>query len=68
MTYQTTRKFPNCHVSDLSRSSGKSSPRPRSASLNTFVEPQYVVNQSGPGVPSFQVFAGVVVQLPVRLR
>jgi hypothetical protein len=26
------------------------------------------VIQSGRGVPSFQVFAGVVVQLPVRLR
>jgi len=26
------------------------------------------VIQSGPGVPSFQVFAGVVVQLPIRFR
>ena len=41
---------------------------PNGASLNTFVEPQYSVIQSGRGVPSFQVFAGVVVQLPVRLR
>lgn len=41
---------------------------PHGARLNTFVEPQYSVIQNGPGVPSFQVFAGVVVQLPVRLR
>ena len=41
---------------------------PNGASLNTFVEPQYSVIQSGRGVPSFQVFAGVVVQLPVSLR
>lgn len=41
---------------------------PNGASLNTFIEPQYSVIQSGPGVPAFQVFAGVVVQLPVRLR
>jgi hypothetical protein len=41
---------------------------PGGASTNTFIEPQYSVIQSGPGVPAFQVFAGVVVQLPVRLR
>ncbi len=41
---------------------------PGGASLNTFVEPQYSVIQNGPGVPSFQVFAGMVVQLPVRFR
>ena len=28
VTYQTTRKFLNCQGSDLSRSSGKRSPRP----------------------------------------
>lgn len=41
---------------------------PNGARLNTFVEPQYSVIQNGPGVPSFQVFAGAVIQLPVRLR
>jgi hypothetical protein len=41
---------------------------PGGASLNTFVEPQYSVIQNGPGVPSFQVFAGVVFQLPVSFR
>jgi hypothetical protein len=41
---------------------------PNGASLNTFVEPQYSVIQSGRGVASFQVFAGVVVQLPVSFR
>jgi hypothetical protein len=34
--------------------------------VNVFVEPQYSVLQTGPGVPSFQVFAGVVLQFPVR--
>jgi hypothetical protein len=41
---------------------------PNGASLNTFVEPQYSVIQNGPGVAAFQVFAGVVIQLPVRFR
>ncbi len=34
--------------------------------VNVFVEPQYSVVQTGPGVPSFQVFAGIVLQFPVR--
>jgi hypothetical protein len=34
--------------------------------VNIFVEPQYSVVQTGPGVPSFQVFTGVVLQFPVR--
>ena len=34
--------------------------------LNVFVEPQYSVLQTGAGVPSFQVFAGVVLQFPIR--
>lgn len=37
---------------------------PTGASINIFVEPQYSVVQSGLGVPSFQAFAGVVIQLP----
>lgn len=41
---------------------------PGGPSINLFIEPQYSVVQSGPGVPSFQVFAGVVVQLPHRRR
>lgn len=41
---------------------------PGGASLNTFVEPQYSVIQSGRGVASFQVFAGIVIQLPVSFR
>ena len=41
---------------------------PNGASLNAFVEPQYSVIQNGPGVAAFQVFAGVVIQLPVRFR
>ncbi len=39
---------------------------PSGASINTFIEPQYSVVQSGLGVPSFQIFAGVVVQLPLK--
>ena len=50
------------------RRSGPVFELPGGASLNTFVEPQYSVIQSGRGVPSFQVFAGVVAQLPVRFR
>jgi hypothetical protein len=34
--------------------------------VNVFVEPQYSVLQTGAGVPSFQVFAGVVLQFPVH--
>lgn len=34
--------------------------------VNVFIEPQYSVLQTGPGVPSFQVFTGVVLQFPVR--
>lgn len=33
--------------------------------VNVFVEPQYSVVQTGSGVPSFQVFTGVVLQFPV---
>jgi hypothetical protein len=36
--------------------------------VNVFVEPQYSVVQTGPGVPAFQVFTGVVLQFPVRQR
>ena len=32
--------------------------------VNVFVEPQYSVVQSGTGVPSFQIFAGMVIQFP----
>ena len=35
-------------------------------SINTFIEPQYSVVQSGLGVPLFQIFAGVVIQLPFK--
>lgn len=38
---------------------------PSRATINLFVEPQYSVVQSGLGVPAFQIFAGVVVQLPL---
>lgn len=34
--------------------------------VNVFVEPQYSVVQTGSGVPSFQVFTGVVLQFPVH--
>jgi len=34
--------------------------------VNVFVEPQYSVLQTGVGVPSFQVFAGVILQFPVQ--
>jgi hypothetical protein len=40
--------------------------RPEGRVVNVFVEPQYSVLQTGPGVPSFQVFAGVVLQFPLR--
>ena len=40
--------------------------RPDGRVLNIFVEPQYSVLQTGAGVPSFQVFAGVVLQFPIR--
>lgn len=36
--------------------------------VNVFVEPQYSVVQTGPGVPAFQIFTGVVLQFPVRRR
>jgi hypothetical protein len=39
---------------------------PTGTSINTFIEPQYSVVQSGLGVPSFQIFAGVVIQLPFK--
>ena len=32
--------------------------------VNLFVEPQYSVVQAGTGVPSFQIFAGMVIQFP----
>ncbi len=32
--------------------------------LNMFVEPQYSVVQGGAGVPSFQIFAGLIIQFP----
>ncbi|MCW5736184.1 MAG: hypothetical protein KIS73_18790 [Enhydrobacter sp.] len=32
--------------------------------VNVFVEPQYSVVQTGAGVPSFQIFAGMVIQFP----
>jgi hypothetical protein len=32
--------------------------------LNMYLEPQYSVVQSGPGQPSFQVFAGFNIQFP----
>ncbi len=32
--------------------------------LNLYLEPQYSVVQSGPGQPSFQVFAGFNIQFP----
>jgi hypothetical protein len=34
--------------------------------VNIFVEPQYSVLQTGPGVPAFQIFTGIVLQFPVR--
>lgn len=34
--------------------------------VNVFVEPQYSVVQTGPGVPAFQIFTGVILQFPVR--
>jgi len=40
--------------------------RPSGHVINLFVEPQYSVLQTGPGVPSFQVFTGLVLQFPVR--
>jgi len=36
--------------------------------VNVFVEPQYSVVQTGPGVPAFQIFTGVVLQFPVQRR
>ena len=32
--------------------------------LNLYLEPQYSVVQSGPGQPSFQIFAGFNIQFP----
>lgn len=32
--------------------------------VNMFVEPQYSVVQGGTGVPSFQIFAGLIIQFP----
>ena len=40
--------------------------RPNGRVVNVFVEPQYSVVQTGIGVPSFQVFAGVNLQFPLR--
>ncbi|GEP61491.1 hypothetical protein RSO01_86570 [Reyranella soli] len=42
--------------------------RPDGRVVNVFVEPQYSVLQTGPGVPAFQIFTGVVLQFPVRRR
>lgn len=36
--------------------------------VNVFVEPQYSVVQTGTGVPSFQIFAGMVIQFPSAPR
>jgi hypothetical protein len=59
---------------DLGRSSvvpiglglGRVFERPGGKVLNLFIEPQYSVVQTGIGVPSFQVFAGLVLQIPVK--
>lgn len=59
---------------DLGRSSvvpvglglGRVFPRPDGKVVNLFIEPQYSVIQTGIGVPSFQVFAGMVLQIPVK--
>jgi hypothetical protein len=40
--------------------------RPDGRVVNIFVEPQYSVVQTGPGVPAFQIFTGVILQFPVR--
>jgi hypothetical protein len=45
---------------------GRAFERPNGRVINVFVEPQYSVLQTGPGVPSFQVFAGVNLQFPLR--
>ena len=37
---------------------------PNGTVMNVFVEPQYSVIQSGLGVPSFQIFAGLIIQFP----
>jgi hypothetical protein len=42
--------------------------RPDGRVVNVFVEPQYSVVQTGPGVPAFQIFTGVILQFPVRRR
>ncbi len=42
--------------------------RPDGRVVNVFFEPQYSVVQTGPGVPAFQIFTGVVLQFPVRRR
>ncbi|WP_421994207.1 hypothetical protein [Reyranella sp.] len=59
---------------DLGRSSvvpvglglGRVFERSDGRTVNVFVEPQYSVLQTGAGVPSFQVFTGIVLQFPVR--
>lgn len=45
---------------------GRAIERPNGRVINLFVEPQYSVLQTGAGVPSFQVFAGVNLQFPLR--
>ena len=45
---------------------GRAIERPSGHVINVFVEPQYSVLQTGPGVPSFQIFAGVNLQFPLR--
>lgn len=45
---------------------GRAFERPNGRVVNVFVEPQYSVLQTGPGVPSFQVFTGVNLQFPLR--
>lgn len=59
---------------DLGRSSvvpvglglGRVFEHPDGKVLNLFIEPQYSVVQTGIGVPSFQIFAGMVLQIPVK--
>lgn len=61
---------------DLGRSSvvpvglglGRVFEHPDGKVLNLFIEPQYSVVQTGVGVPSFQVFAGMVLQIPVKAQ
>jgi hypothetical protein len=41
---------------------------PNGTVMNLFVEPQYSVIQSGAGVPSFQILAGLIIQFPHKRR